>query len=271
MLQKIGFFHFANPDKSQPLASLKAKLDERGKDYLKNSLVVLPEALNLKGEYTPRDGYDVEPSVSVKRCLTQLAKQFDMVYVVGLIDNDEPGRLSPPYSSAYLITSARCCCLSRKTGKDDLADCPHGQRLYQPFPQEINMPSADGENSCIAGLLCMDALLQPFPHIQSISNRTRHEALKADMAKLSSALPILGVPARMRSLRTIGIDGEWPEVHFALANACPPGDSNTHPSVIRIKGQAPLMFPGDQFTPSAEHDALIVEPLDMSTHTPKPR
>jgi hypothetical protein len=147
MLQKIGFFHFANPDKSQPLASVKARLDERGKDDLKDSLVVLPEAFNLKGEYTRtrRTDYVVEPSAKVKHSLTQLAKQFDMVFVVGLIDNDEPDRPDPPYSSAYLITSTCCCCLSRKIGRDDLADCHHDQRLYQPFPRELDTPSAWGE------------------------------------------------------------------------------------------------------------------------------
>ena len=62
MLQKIVFFHFANPEISQPLASLKARLDERGKGDLKDSLVVLPEAFNLKGEYTPRTDYHVEPA-----------------------------------------------------------------------------------------------------------------------------------------------------------------------------------------------------------------
>jgi hypothetical protein len=165
MLQKIGFFLFANPDKSQPLASLKARLNERGKGDLKDSLVVLPEAFNLTGEYTPRAGYDVEPRVKIKHSLTQLAKQFDMVFVVGLIDNDEPDGPTPPYSSAYLITSTCCCCLSRKTGRDDLADCPGDQRLYQAFPQELDTPSADGENACIAGLLCMDALTWPNPRL----------------------------------------------------------------------------------------------------------
>jgi hypothetical protein len=263
MLQKIGFFHFANPDKSQPLASLKARLDERDKDDLKNSLVVLPEAFNLRGEYTPRADYDVEPSISVKHSLTQLAKQFDMVFVVGLIDNDEPDRPKPPYSSSYLITSTCYCCLSRKIGRDDLADCPHDQRLYQPFPHPSDTPSQHDQKAHIAGLLCMDAVRQPCPHIPSISNCARHDELKADMAKLGSALPILGVPARMRSLTTKGIDGEWPDVHFVLANACPPSDSNTHPSVIRIKGRDPVMYPNDPSTILKDPDAIILEPFDM--------
>lgn len=183
-----------------------------------------------------------------------------MVFVVGLIDNDEPDGPTPPYSSAYLITSTCCCCLSRKMGSDDLADCPNDQKLYQPFPKPSDTPSQHEQKTCIAGLLCMDAVLQPCPHLQSISNLTRHDALKAC---IGTALPILCVPARMRSLGTRGIEGEWPEVHFILANACPPGDSNTHPSVVRIKGRNPVMFPKDQFTPSVEYDALIVEPFEV--------
>jgi hypothetical protein len=256
MLQKIGFFHFANPDKSQPLASLKARLDERGKDDLKDSIVVLPEAFNLIGEYEPQEHYNVVPSVNVKHSLTQFAKQFDMVYVVGLIDNDEPDRPDSPYSSAYLITSTCCCRLSRKMGKDDLADCPHGQRIYQPFPQPSDTPSQVIQEACIAGLLCMDALTWPNPSDTWNDNKERHRSLNGLIQNKGSALPILCVPARMTNTATKNIEKTWPDVHFILANACPPGDSNTYPSVIRIKRRNPVMFPND---PSAQPDALILE------------
>ena len=54
MLRRIGVFHFGNPDKSQPLVSLQraieAKLVEEGKEYLKDSLLALPEAFVLDAE-----------------------------------------------------------------------------------------------------------------------------------------------------------------------------------------------------------------------------
>ena len=83
------------------------------------------------------------------------------------------------------------------------------------------------------------------------------------MANTGTGVPILCVPARMTSLGTERIEKNWREVHFILANACPPGDSNTHPSVVRIKSRNPVMFPKDQLTPSAEYDALILEPFKV--------
>jgi hypothetical protein len=59
VFRKIGFFNFGNPDKSRPLDSLEDSirtcLTDRGEGYLKGSLLVLPEAFNLKGEYEQRD------------------------------------------------------------------------------------------------------------------------------------------------------------------------------------------------------------------------
>ncbi|HTA67178.1 MAG TPA: hypothetical protein VK776_02825 [Bryobacteraceae bacterium] len=137
------------------------------------------------------------------------------------------------------------------------------QRLYQPFPKQSDTPRQYEQNACIAGLLCMDALVRPVPHQSWIDNRNRHDALKACMANTGTGVPILCVPARMTSLGTERIEKNWPEVHFILANACPPGDSNTHPSVVRIKSRNPVMFPKDQLTPSAEYDGLILEPFKV--------
>jgi hypothetical protein len=79
MLTQLGFFHFANSDKSQPLGSLEesisVKLTREGQDGLRNSLVVLPEAFNLKGEYEQSDSYEIESSSTVKYRLAQLAKR----------------------------------------------------------------------------------------------------------------------------------------------------------------------------------------------------
>lgn len=185
-----------------------------------------------------------------------------MVFVVGLIDNDEPDRPTPPYSSAYLINSTCCCCLSRKTGSDDLADCPDDQKLYQPFPQPSDTPCQYEQKTCIAGLLCMDALTWPTPQTPSKNNCERHDTLKACTANTGTGVPVLCVPARMTSRETKNIEGKWPDVHFVLANACPPSESNTHPSVVRIKDGSPVMFP-DQLTLSGQHDALVVEPLEV--------
>ena len=66
----------------------------------------------------------------------------------------------------------------------------------------------------------------------------------------------------MTSRETKDIENKWPDVHFILANACPRDDSNTHPSVVRIKDRT-VMFPTDQLMAPAEPDALILEPSEI--------
>jgi hypothetical protein len=56
-LTKICCLHYGNPDKSNPIGSLKEAirhvLFDNGEHCLKDSLIVLPEAFNLAGEYNP--------------------------------------------------------------------------------------------------------------------------------------------------------------------------------------------------------------------------
>jgi predicted amidohydrolase len=264
MLQKIGCFHFGNPDKSRPLLSLensiKARLAAQGEDDLRDSLIVLPEAFNLRGEYESRDRYEVDPATAIKHRLGQLGKLFGIVFVVGLIDNDEALGPTPPLSSVYLSTSTCCCRLCHKAGKDDMAQDADGGALYQPSLEPADAPFLHEQTTWIAGLLCMDAVTHPNPNQPYADNRERHNKLKARMAKLG-AETILCVPARMRALGTKEIEREWPQMHFALANSCRPTDSRHHPSVIRLKDQNRVMFPEDEFKPQKEMDALIVESL----------
>jgi hypothetical protein len=247
-INKIGFFHYDAVDKWEPVESLEssiyARLSKSGENYLNDSLIVLPEAFNFRGEYTPRCGYQIESSVATKHRLKTLAKQFGIVFVVGLIDNDEPRQPLPPLSSAYLITSTCCHRLCRKTGSDNLATADmlpvgdRGDNLYRRCELMCNTPILYDDHTCIAALLCMDATARPGPQTD---NSKQHNALRAKVC-ISHRKTILCVPARMRQFPTLGVADEWHDVDFVLANACHYSDSVGRPSVIRIDGFT-LTFP----------------------------
>jgi hypothetical protein len=244
VIRNIGCFHLGSARKLRPLDSLekyiKTALAENGETYLADSILVLPEAFNLIGEYEPRESYNVEPSSGIKYRLTQLAHQLDAVFVVGLIDNDEANARVPPFSATYLITAACCVRLSRKTGRDDMAKGTWGATLYQASLQPEDTPFLYGGETWIGGLLCMDADSAQPKQVQ-VDNRDRHFQLKAQMLdERGATLPVLGVPARMRAMDTTKIEKDWREMHFILANACDPNDSSGHPSVLRVHGRGSI-------------------------------
>jgi hypothetical protein len=142
-----------------------------------------------------------------------------------------------------------------------MASRANGDRLYQPSSQTADTPVLSAESIWVAGLLCIDALTIPFPNRPWNDNRDRHNKLRD---KIGDAPAILCVAARMRSQTTKGIEHDWPQVHFVLANSCRPGDSRTHPSVIRIRGHSPVMYPPDEHTSVIEDDALVLVSLEGS-------
>lgn len=228
MLKNIGVFHFCSEDRTQPLESLRISIQEAGgKAALKDSLVVLPEAFNILTKYESSSGTSDTDPIVISR-LKDLAEEFELAFVAGLIVKEPtaPG-LAP--SSAYIIHSSCCALLSRKMGRDDMADV-----AYAPVTDGHDCPVILGQ-ACIAALICMDATA--LPSLQT-NNRARHAALRDRMAKLGSTCPIFCVPAYTKYFSTTGIATEWPDFHFVLANGFPGSSQNNgHPSVIWIKGR----------------------------------
>src|ERR1022692_1884310 len=110
---KIGFFQFGDSNKSEPVNSLASELDKAASTYqgLTNSLIVLPEALNILNDYmTPSD-----PDPSVARGLKEISLRLGVVFVAGLVIE---GRKGQCYSCGCLIDGDMCRILSCKTDDD---------------------------------------------------------------------------------------------------------------------------------------------------------
>ncbi len=94
MLSKVGFFHFGENHEA-PIESLRSALSEHTKQWLARSLIVLPEAFNIPTDYW---GWQKEagPDCAVKSALETAAREFNVIFVAGLLDGDKR-------SSAYLV------------------------------------------------------------------------------------------------------------------------------------------------------------------------
>jgi hypothetical protein len=147
VLSKVGFFHFGI-DHEKPVESLRSALSTHAKECLVGSLIVLPEALNIRRDYWVPDKPDkkAEPDASVKSALETVARCFNVAFVVGLID---PGRRS----SAYLIDGHDPPTLICHKVSDD------GKMRYEPYRENDAMRSNPFlyKGSCVAALICNDA------------------------------------------------------------------------------------------------------------------
>jgi hypothetical protein len=77
-LRQIGYFHCGNEDKSDPVGALtKAIESEGGKSKVENSLIVLPEAFNLKVTYERGARPDFEQNI--EGALKTLAAKYQLV------------------------------------------------------------------------------------------------------------------------------------------------------------------------------------------------
>jgi hypothetical protein len=154
MLSKIGFFHFGQ-DHAFPIEELYCALKTKGKDAVRDSLIVLPEGFNIRSRYSsPTPPYDYNPSVlTALRCTAQ---EWGVLFVAGLIVDVDEG-IYPPYNAAYLIDGGTHELLCYRN-KGDSCSMKRGCGVYTehegPFDRN-NFIVRDGV--FIAALICMDA------------------------------------------------------------------------------------------------------------------
>ena len=215
MLRKLGFFHFCGEDRSDPVGALRASFVEAAtEEDISGSLVVTPEAFNIRGGYWNPDRR-LDPSI--RTALSGLSTEFKVALVARLIeDGDAHG---PGYSSAYLINGRDCDLLTRKMADD-------GSHNYRLCTDDCDKPTLYNGAS-VAALLCMDAA--DF----SKSNR-RQAAVLERMAFSESAHKILCVPAHMMTYGSREVALDWPmDVAVVVANSSP-----QQPSVLRFGADA---------------------------------
>jgi hypothetical protein len=219
--EKIGFFHSGDTDRSDPVKSLARGLDKAastGQD-IRNSLIVLPEALNMLNDYMTRG----DPDPSVVGMLKEISMSRRVVFVTGLIIESKKGQR---YSCACLIDGDICKILSCKTDED-------GSHNYQPYPGVFDQPTLH-RGFCIAALVCHDA-----------SERTpdgrcrtwRHGVLACQIEERRHGAPaVLCVPGRMNALSSEAVAEHWccylKNCAVVVANGTP-----RQPSIIRFGGQ----------------------------------
>ncbi len=113
--RKRGFFHFVQ-NHADPLGELRRSLDrEKAKESIEDSLIVLPEAFNIRKYYKANGDSDHDPRVLTD--IQLIAGEFQVAFVVGVIISEEGGP-NPPYSSAWLVDSDGSRLICRKKWRD---------------------------------------------------------------------------------------------------------------------------------------------------------
>jgi hypothetical protein len=240
--KKIGLFHFGSDERRPPCVLLEKSMEDAGGlACLRESIIVLPEAFNIGVKYDqnsdPKD-FDFDPGV---RCrLMAIAARFECAFVAGLIVRTSES-IYPPNNSAYFISGAFYCELSVKTEADQMVD----SGAYTASTHVRDSPLELG-NTTVSALICLDAYEAPKPHLSSVTNCERHEALRGNVAKIGASSNLLCIPAN-GEISGIAISRNWPDFHLILANGCclPPrqrGCADYFPSVVSVRGKEPVEF-----------------------------
>lgn len=82
-IERVGFFHFGSDRKDNPVGSLAAKIAECAAHQTGNSLMVLPEAFNVRGGF-----YAIDAALDLDAIsrLQALSVRHGITFVAGIID-----------------------------------------------------------------------------------------------------------------------------------------------------------------------------------------
>jgi predicted amidohydrolase len=152
IIDKIGFLHAAEFEGcADPLAMLSNAIEEKIKEEkerddkwdIRNSLIVLPEALNI-GWYGIQSVLPARPAQEFLEALRAEAEKYQVVFVVGVLE----GRRN----SAYMVDGKVAHLMCHKIGEDRTF-------IYDPCtgdPDPCNPIEFCG-GVCVGALICMDA------------------------------------------------------------------------------------------------------------------
>jgi hypothetical protein len=176
-LKRVGFFHFGTYEKCDPVGSLEAEIKKRKKLELADTLLVLPEAFNVRGGY-----YNMSPELDLnaRDQLQTISAERGIVFVAGIID-----RIGGS-NSAYLIDGREIPeLLTRKRAP--------GLPLYTPCETvEDNFIRCRGVG--ITALICDDAAYAYGDGLMQTVSRVRHLKMKHS---------VLCIPACMRPTQAL--------------------------------------------------------------------
>ena len=251
MINKVGFFHCGNNNNATSAIKSLSKHLEAAHEHLNDCLIVLPEAFNF-WPYTAQGSLDP----SVKDCLKELSRRFNVAFVAGLIESGACGKLG--HSCAYLIDGDLCDVLSHKTGMDGVR--------YEASP-EIRDRTVSHRGIYVAALICMDASNNPRTD-WSIERRNeeikRFNARRGKIVERTSGdRAVFCIPSRMGTIDSTEVAKDWsaqlPNSVVILANA--PYGTNEQPrqkSVIRPEGLTEI------FSRCSDGNAMSIVPWPVT-------
>jgi hypothetical protein len=203
---KVGFFHFVH-NHVEPIPELAAALDsEKTRDCICNSLIVLPEAFNVRKNYKAKGNSNYDPSILAE--LQTLSRTFHVTFIAGLIIKQYGGP-EPPCSSAYLIDETCCVLVCHKNNSDK---------------NEHNTPYSKCENHydhqnpiwhsgvCVVVLICVDS-----------DDYVRKTALLANFPDTNKIICIPACMGRGQPTTCISVASNWSDHYVIFANSDPNG------------------------------------------------
>ena len=227
-LRNCGYFHRDDQlQKRHPVDLLEHALRKSGLESLfSESLLVLPEAFNIVGEYYRLCAPDAE----VQRRLAALSARLGLCFVVGFVRDD-----ADRYSEAVLIDGGKVLeVLSLKTLWD-------GSPCYAPFKGPAQDRIVLHRNLRIGGLVCMDATEGQAKDVEM--QRERHDETVRKLSQYAEAT-LLCVPGRFRGPSPDYVAKEWNrrKTSIIIGNC---GIALTHPSVLHFANGQTCSAPTD--------------------------
>jgi predicted amidohydrolase len=202
-IKRIGFFHFGSDAKTDPVGSLEAKLNSASDPKLRDTLLVLPEAFNVRGGF-----YSTLPELDHGACsrLRTISAERRVVFIAGIIDSIGGS------NSAYLFdgrSDPKFLTSKANGGRDGLyAGC---EAAFTP----INCGGLG-----IGVLICDDAMWSSYGEPQ--------QRILTSIKGLGMEHSFLCIPACMSDTDAFGVARRWgTSISVVLAN----GDKR-RPSVL---------------------------------------
>jgi predicted amidohydrolase len=217
-LTKIGFFHFGCGHDG-PIPMLEAAINDsisRG-GMVADSLIVLPEAFNIRKPYFDPKLPDISPNIFAE--LARISKARECAFVTGTIVDDTPG-VNPPYSSGCLIDGSlsKPLLLCRKLGRDN-------SEASRPSNQwSANYTRWTGPEWCrpmlhrgiaVAAMICMDAHYEQDTDGTYERFRRRCELFMEQLQQIGSPYKVIAIPACMSN----GFGGGHPGTNVTQGTA----------------------------------------------------
>jgi predicted amidohydrolase len=230
-LERFGFFHCEAKLEENPIDELTKAIEKERPEVLRNSLIVLPEAFNLVGDYHG-SSHGIGAAREILEGLRMLAVRLQIAFVAGVLE----GRTN----SAYWIDGDGKELMCRKIGDDRT-------RLYDPC---LDNPDGCNPISCanahVGALICMDACVdrdENAPHVQR-----RNDLLKR--LNEVKGTRIVCVPARFsESCGTLTFLEEIQDGYVVVANG--------------YVGGASFVFHRSGATIDRENDEIWAQPRDV--------